>query len=157
MGGVDYSDQVCGYYHVRLKCMKNYKYMFWFLFHVAITNVFTLQSYMVSTTPPLELKKFRMRLAEQLIGRYMSRKRSGRPRKCLCPSSTSTTLTNTHLPSHSFSQRCVYCRVVRCRPRRKESVWTCMACDGHPSLCLTGKQDSSDCFSLWHASEHLKN
>jgi hypothetical protein len=32
MGGVDYNDQLRGYYHVRLKCRKYYKYIFWFLF-----------------------------------------------------------------------------------------------------------------------------
>ncbi len=30
MGGVDHSDQLRGYYHVRLKCRKLYKYVFWF-------------------------------------------------------------------------------------------------------------------------------
>ena len=30
MGGVDYNDQLRGYYHVRLKCRKYYKYIFWF-------------------------------------------------------------------------------------------------------------------------------
>ena len=31
MGGVDQNDQLRGYYHVRLKCRKYYKYIFWFL------------------------------------------------------------------------------------------------------------------------------
>ena len=35
MGGVDTNDQFRGYYHVRLKCHKFYKYIFWFLFDVA--------------------------------------------------------------------------------------------------------------------------
>ena len=30
MGGVDHGDQLRGSYHVRLKCMKNYKYIFCF-------------------------------------------------------------------------------------------------------------------------------
>jgi len=29
MGGVDRNDQLRGYYHVRLKCRKYYKYIFW--------------------------------------------------------------------------------------------------------------------------------
>ena len=77
MGGVDLGDQLRGYYHVRLKCMKNYKYIFWFMFDVAITNAHILQSYDVSTAGASDLKRFRMKLAEQLIGTYMSRKRAG--------------------------------------------------------------------------------
>ena len=38
MAGVDKGDQYRQYYHVRTKCLKNYKYIFWFLFDVAITN-----------------------------------------------------------------------------------------------------------------------
>ena len=38
MGGVDLGDQLKGSYHVRLKNRKNYKYIFYFLFDMAITN-----------------------------------------------------------------------------------------------------------------------
>ena len=86
MGGVDEADQLRGYYHVRLKCTKNYKYVFWFLFDVATTNAFILHSHFsVTTGTPMTLKQFRVKLAEQLIGSYMSRKRAGRPRKRPCP------------------------------------------------------------------------
>ena len=34
MGGVDKNDQLRQYYHVRLKCRKFYRYLFWFLFEV---------------------------------------------------------------------------------------------------------------------------
>ena len=49
MGGVDRGDQLRGYYHVRLKCVKNYKYIFWFLFEVAVTNAYILTHYTVAT------------------------------------------------------------------------------------------------------------
>ena len=42
MGGVDKNDQLCGYYSVRTKSRKSYKYLFWFLFDVAIINSFIL-------------------------------------------------------------------------------------------------------------------
>ena len=42
MGGVDQNDQLRGYYNVRLKCRKYYKYIFWFLFDLAITNSYIL-------------------------------------------------------------------------------------------------------------------
>ena len=146
MGGVDHADQLRGYYHVRWKCMKNYKYIFSFLFDVAVTNAFILHSFDV--TAVMELKQFRMTLANQLIGNYSSRQRVGRPRKRPRPSTN--TLHTHHLPSKSTSRRCVYCKDVRSPPRRRESVWTCTACEGNPNLCLTGKEDDSDCFRLWH-------
>ena len=141
MGGVDLGDQLRGSYNVRLKNRKNYKYVFWFLFDVAITNAFILHSFDVSTSE-MDHKSFRLILAQKLIGDYLTRKRPGRPRKRPRPTP--------HLPSHSKSRRCVYCRDVRSPPQRKESVWTCTACDGHPQLCLTGREDGSDCFRLWH-------
>ena len=49
IGGVDLGDQLRGSYNVRLKNRKNYKYVFWFLFDVAITNAFILHSFDVST------------------------------------------------------------------------------------------------------------
>ena len=141
MGGVDLGDQLRGSYHVRLKNKKNYKYVFWYLFDVAITNAFILHSFDVSSSQ-LDHKSFRLTLAEQLIGDYMSRKKPGRPRKRPRPTP--------HLPTHSKSRRCVYCRDMRSPACRKESVWVCTACEGHPQLCLTGREDGSDCFRLWH-------
>ena len=44
MGGVDRNDQIRGYYHVRLKTKKYYKYIFWFLFDLTITNSYILSS-----------------------------------------------------------------------------------------------------------------
>ena len=81
MSGVDKGDQLRGYYRVRLKCMKYYKYIFWFLFDidVSITNAFILSSYVPTTTSKHTLKKFRLMLATQLIGNYNSRRRAGRP------------------------------------------------------------------------------
>ena len=37
MGGVDRNDQIRGYYSVRMKGRKFYRYIFWFLFDVSIT------------------------------------------------------------------------------------------------------------------------
>ena len=72
MGGVDYNDHLRGSYHVRWKCMKNYKYVF-SLFDVSITNAFILHSYDVRSSPPMDQKHFRLMLAEQLIGSYQRR------------------------------------------------------------------------------------
>ena len=83
MGGVDMGDQLRHYYCVRMKSMKNYKYIFWFIFDVCITNAHILcRHYTVSSLPDARrsMKVFRLTLAEQLIGTYCGRKRMGRPR-----------------------------------------------------------------------------
>ena len=131
---------------MRLKCTKNYKYIFWFLFDVSITNSYIFHLFDVRTGTPMTLKQFRMKLAEQLIGTYtcMSRKQVGRPRKCPCPTSNPTSQT-AHLPIHSSSSvQCVYCRQVHSPPHRKHMVWVCAECEGNPPLCLTGRNNGSD-------------
>ena len=77
MGGVNRNDQLRGYYHVRLKCHKYYKYIFWCLFDVTITNMFLLcRDY--TNFPYNTTKEFRVDLAKELIGNYDSRERLGR-------------------------------------------------------------------------------
>ena len=96
MGGVDKGDQLCKYYHVRLKCQKNYEYIFWFAFDTAITNAFILSQYSVTTVSQMHLllKNFRLRLAERLIGNYCSRKRAGQPHSSSVPSHPPPCLTH---------------------------------------------------------------
>ena len=153
MGGVDLGDQLRKYYSVRLKCRKNYKYIFWFIFYVCITNSFILSKFCNSTSQPTKedsrLKTFRAHLAESLIGSYTSRQRAGRPRSqgVVEPSPVEATF---HSPCHHYSKRCVYCHKMRDPPCRRESVWQCKLCMGEPTLCLTGRVDGSDCWSLWH-------
>jgi hypothetical protein len=61
--GVDRNDQLRQYYSVPTKCRKYYKYIFWFLFEVAITNFHILHSN-YSTAPRLSLKEYRLELAK---------------------------------------------------------------------------------------------
>jgi len=75
-----------GYYHVRLKCRK-YKYIMWFLFDVAITNIYVLCK-LHTDLKYTNSKDFHVDLAKELIGNYFGRKRPGRPpsqpaKKCL--------------------------------------------------------------------------
>ena len=136
MGGVHHSDHLRGSYHVRWKCMKNYKYVFCFLLDVSITNALILHSFDVRSGHPMDQKHFRLMLAEQLIGTYMSRKRAGRPRKRPHPPSSSSSIPTEHFPTHSTNRRCVYCRDIRSQLRRKESVWMCTACKGEPTTIM---------------------
>ena len=166
MGGVDQGDQLRHYYRIRTKCVKNYKYIFWFLVDVIITNAYILSRYSPVTSSMRSLKSFRLTLATQLIGNYCTRKRAGRPRSTpsfphppaqLSPlehngpsASQQPHRTPLHLPSHQAKKRCIYCQDYRPISRRRETVWYCPDCEGTPPLCLTGRGDGSDCFRLWH-------
>ena len=130
MGGVDHNDQLRGYYHVRLKCRKYYKYMyiFWFLFDVAVTNSFILcrqhtDLHITST------KDFRATLAKELIG------------------GSSKRFCQTHFPVRGADKvhRCHYCH--KYRNERHSTIWYCKDCELF--LCRTGKPES-DCFLAFH-------
>ena len=164
MAGVDKGDQLRQYYRVRTKCRKKYKYIFWFLFDVVITNSY-LSLFAPTTMPNRRLKAFRLRLADQLVGNYNSRKCLGRP--CsrsahppptipplhhLGPLPAQATRTALHLPSRQKNKRrCVYSSQYRDSPQRHDVLWQCKVCPGQPPLCFTGNEDDSDCFRLWHA------
>ena len=164
MGGVDKGDQLRSYYHVRLKSRKFYKYIFWFVFDVTITNSYNLSQYAITTTPPpvsrQNLKHYRMQLARRLIGSYSSKVRAGQKRLHPLPLSPSPSDVSAaralmdHMPRKSKSSRCHYCTKVRHPTLRRKSVWYCAACDGQPTLCLTGFEDGSDCFRIWHTTHH---
>ena len=74
MAGVDTNDQLRGYYSVRMKSTKCYKYIFWFMFDVAIVNSFILYKRVPVVGRKMSLKEFRVQLAKQLIESYNSRK-----------------------------------------------------------------------------------
>ena len=80
MGGVDRGDQLRGYYLCRTKSRKFYKYIFYFLFDVAITNAYILYKHFHShpSKSLLFVKDFRLQLAKELIGSYCSRRVPGR-------------------------------------------------------------------------------
>lgn len=78
MGGVDHNDQLRGYYSVRLKDRKYYKYIRWFLFDVAVTNSYILCKH--HSTPTINrVKDFRTEFKKSLIVNFNNRKRRGRP------------------------------------------------------------------------------
>ena len=144
MGGVDHSDQLRGYYNVRLKCRNFYKYVHWFLFDIAVTNSYILFSKFTEDRDihVPDLKTFRVDLARSLIGDYCSRKRPGRPSltapvKRFCQA---------HFPTRGAEKgrRCYYC--YNYNHVRHETVWYCRDCDHF--LCHNGRDN--DCFLLYH-------
>jgi hypothetical protein len=141
MGGVDKNDQLRGYYHVRLKSRKYYKYIFWFMFEVAITNALILCNNHTDLGIK-EGKTFRVLLAKSLISDYCSRKRSSRPitrptSKRFCPD---------HFPTRGSDKnhRCHYCQVYK--KERHETKWYCRDCSHY--FCHNGLED--DCFYMYH-------
>ena len=77
MACVDRDDQLCRYYNLRLKCRKYYKYIFWFIVDVSITNAHIL--YYTVVIVYQRLKQFRLQLAQSLIGDYYGCQRIGGP------------------------------------------------------------------------------
>ena len=148
MGGVDRGDQLRGYYRYQLKTRKFYRYIFFFLCEVAITNAYALFKQKYSTTK--NLKEFRLHLAKQLIGDYCSRRRPGRV-SCVI-----RTLPFRHFPiqlprdkpSQRKRGRCAHCFTTH--KKRSDTQWFCRECSVW--LCHTGGE--RDCFLLWH-KKHL--
>ena len=142
MGGVDSNDQLRGYYHVRLKCCKYYKYVFWFLFDVAVINSFILCKHFTHLGTK-DLKTFRTQLAKSLIGSYCSRKRPGRPSQSAPPPKE---FCSSHFPERGSDKqhRCHYCSNYK--HKRHGTVWYCNDCKLF--LCHNGKDD--DCFLQYH-------
>lgn len=141
MSGVDHNDQLRGYYSVRTKGKKCYKYIWWFLFDVAVTNMYIL----AKNYSPLQVKsvkQFRASLAHALVGDYNSRKRRGRPISSAAPSHN---FTMDHFPLRAEKRgRCYYCYHVK--KRRHDTAWSCMTCKRY--LCFDGHE--SDCFIQYH-------
>ena len=146
MGGVDRGDQVRGYYSCRTKCRKFYKYIFHFLFDVAITNSFILQKHFCQDSRHKNILDFRLQLAKELIGEYCSRRRPGRGAgviRSLPLRHFPTTIpldTTTKLAKHK-RERCAHCR-----DSRVDSSWYCPECQVW--LCHTGDKTVFFCGTL---------
>jgi len=78
MGEVACNDHLRGYFWVFSRSKKYYKYLFWFLVDLVITNSYILCLHR-SDLRKNGIKDFRCTLAKQLIGDYHSRKQPGRP------------------------------------------------------------------------------
>ena len=145
MGGVDRNDQLREYYHVRLKSRKYYKYLFWMMFDVSITNAFIIAKANPSLSRDTKsVKAFRTSLAHQLLDGYCSRKRKGRR-----PSVNTKKYRNEHYPFRGDGKqhRCYYCSL---QGVRRETTWYCSDCD----LYLCHKGLDTDCFLQYHL-QHL--
>jgi len=142
MGGVDLGDQHRGYYHVRMKSRKFYKYLANFLFDVSITNAFILYSLSYPSQKWKSLK-FREVLAMELIGNYCSRKRPGRRSQIVRPLPLLHFPIRIPLGNGHKRGRCAWCYR---KQKRTDTPWHCNECNKW--LCHSGYHD--DCFLSWH-------
>ena len=147
MGGVDRGDQLRGYYNCKVKSRKFYKYIFYFLFDVSITNAFILYKNFCSSPTFNTIKKFRLQLARELIGRYTTRCRADPGGGVICP------LPLQHFPLKVDKEpselerkrrRCARCSQHK---KRTQTSWFCRECGAF--LCHTG-DSHNDCFLKWH-------
>ena len=141
MDGVDRSDQLRSYYHLRLKGRKFYKYIFWFLLDLTITNSYVLCKHHTHLNIQ-STKALRADLAKALIGSYSSRKHPGRPLVAPAPKRFQHM---EHFPCKGIKigekgHRCHNCQVYH--DCRKQTVWYCHTCEKF--LCHTGRE--RDCF-----------
>ena len=123
MGGVDHNDQLRGYYNIEIKSRKYYKYLFYAALDVAITNTYIMSRFFPNLKEK-NLKEFRVRLANELIGNYNSRKRRGRPSQ----SQPIRGFSSQHFPSKAEKRRnrCHFC--LKYKGIRRETVWECKDC-----------------------------
>lgn len=145
MGGVDRGDQLRGYYHIRMKSRKFYKYIANFLFDVSVTNAFILY---VSTHHGTKMtnKTFREMLADELVGDYCSRKRAGRGNNIIRPLQIQHFPTK--VPSGNNERKRGRCSLCREKRRRRDTPWFCEQCGVW--LCHPGTRHE-DCFYVWHS------
>ena len=147
MGGVDRGDQLRGYYNCKVKSRKFYKYIFYFLFDVSITNAFILYKNFRSSPAFNTIKKFRLQLARELIGEYTTRRRAGPGGGVIRPLPLQYfPLKVDKEPSEPERKRR---RCARCSQHKKrtQTTWFCRECGVF--LCHTG-DSHTDCFLKWH-------
>ena len=134
--GVDRDDQLQGYYRCRTKSRKFYKYIFYFLLHVAITNAFILIKNHTSKGSKMTIKDFRLELASELIGDYCNCRRRGRT-----SSSSVRSLPLRHFPVKVNDDSCPTKRkrdnCAQCRKTKHSQIntsWFCRECSAWLSL-----------------------
>ena len=165
-GGVDRCDQLRGYYRLRTKSKKFYRYVFWFLFDCCIVNAFTLVKHYCPITVSNRqavIKDFRQQLALGLIGQYNTRKRYALPAPireaasdCAPPpvkrrAGATPQGSEGHFPIKGPTARCHWCWNYK-KHRRHESAMHCRKCG--KAFCLVSRDglDGPSCFERYHTS-----
>ena len=143
MGGVDVHDQYRACYDVGRKGKKAWRYMFWYLFNVAIINAFIMYkeaSSRVTKKRRFRHIDFRLELLKQLVGGFTKRKRSVSDAG-LFEGMVEAENIGGHVNSRmdGKGRRCRY--HLKHLNQRKETVYGCSVCRVH--LC-------KECHTRWH-------
>lgn len=75
MGGVDFHDQLRGYYAIGTKSRKWWRYLFWFCVDLSIVNSFILEKKAINHLTRTQLA-YRVELSKDLIGDFSNRRRT---------------------------------------------------------------------------------
>ena len=136
-----------GYYHCRIKSRKFYKYIYYFLFDVTITNTFILyrhSSFTGDGQEPLKLLSSSSGSSwpRSLLGDIVAVIELGI--MAPLPFSHFPMKITASSPGQRNRGRCTYCYQQK---KRCDSQWYCHECGVW--LCHPGN-NTKDCFLLWH-------
>ena len=137
---------------LEMLCRKFYKYIFYFLLDVAITNAYILMKTSSNSSPFKDFKSFRLQLVKDLIGEYCSRQRRGRGGTVIHPlpfRHYPIRLDDNDGPRHPRGPCALHRNIHH---KRVLSSWYCRECGEW--LCHNG-EPSNDCFIKWHTCLHV--
>ena len=140
MGGVDRGNQLQQYCSVRTKSHKMYKYIFWFIFDVTITNAYVLYQFIPQMDRKnLAIERILDKDCKEIDRQLNSRKQVGRPRQMPLPRISAGIQTLSHFPRKIQKGHYRKCHAGY-------TTWYCNECAIR--LCHSGTD--SDCFMLYH-------
>lgn len=128
MSGIDRKDQMMSYYPCEHKTLRWCKKLFLHFFQMMLLNSFMLWN-KFTVGNKVSFYDFRLNIIRILLANKQPVIRDLTPRNCQ------------HLPSkcqigaNGKTMR-KKCRMCSSNGRRKDSVYHCLACPGHPGLCL---------------------
>ena len=142
----------------------HHRYIFWFLVDCCVTNAFIMARECRPTVSRarMDVKSFRLQLAQALIGGYNTRQRYSLPaaiHEVAISRSTAPPVrrgepavsSTGHFPVHGAKGRCCYCWNVQ--QRRKDSAFRCRQCQR--CFCLDSRDEGeASCFERWHTGGH---
>ncbi len=156
MGGVDRGDQLIACYNLGRRSKKWWKRVFSYLLETSILNAYHLWKFARKDWSREKLKrkgsyiKFKLELAEELIGNYRKRANKGRPRTVARETRLDSTLD--HNPEYNNkAQQCVVCNAVRRKKKltraqyRHETRFSCSVCNVR--LCINKERN---CWKKYH-------
>lgn len=138
MGGVDRANQLRSFYFAGYSSRKWYRYIFWFLFNLAVCNAFVLESFHRTTHGQRKraMINFRLDLAKQLIDGFSQRQRKRRSQE---PQQHSVTR-EAHVSVHVGGRKrmCLQCSKAGRRTPKGYKVETSFECNlCKVALCRT--------------------